>query len=204
MNDLYKKVTELFNQRQHVAHDIKHVTRVAALAKYIAVQEGYDPREAEIAGILHDMGRIVQEGEKGHGPAGVPLARKLLNEFTDYDEDTKIRILSAVENHSDLKATGELTHIIQDADMLDGLGAIGIMRAYTSKANLPDYDTNNIAPTVGKRDTNIHDQIAFQMEWLDFIHTPNAKRIAQKRYIYMKKFLEEFKDEVQRTDLLDC
>jgi uncharacterized protein len=201
MDDLYKKVTEIFNQRHHAAHDIKHVTRVAALAKYIATKEGYDSREAEIAGILHDMGRTVQEEDKGHGPAGVPLAHELLNEFTDYDEATKNRILSAVSDHSNLKAAGELTHIVQDADMLDGLGAIGIMRAYTSRTDVPDYDPSNIAPTVGKKDTNMHDGIAYQMEWLGLMHTSTAKKIAKKRYDYMKNFLEEFKDEVQRKDV---
>ncbi|MEI6237591.1 MAG: HD domain-containing protein [Candidatus Saccharibacteria bacterium] len=200
MEDLYTKVTEIFAQRHHIAHDIKHVTRVAKLAKYIAQQEGYDEKEAEIAGILHDVGRSVQDEEKGHGPAGAPLAQELLDKFTDYNKETKERILSAVESHSNLGTEGKLTHIVQDADMLDGLGAIGIMRAYTSKANLTDYDPENITPAIGKRDTNIHDQIAFQMEWVDFMHTPTAKKIATKRHDFMVNFLKEFSDEAQVLD----
>lgn len=206
MEDLYKKITELFNQHHHIAHDIKHVTRVAALAKYIANQEGYDINEAEVASMLHDIGRTVQKEEKGHGPAGVPLARQLLVTYTDYNEATKIRILSAVEHHSELNTVGKLTHIIQDADMLDGLGAVGIMRTYTSKANSPDYNPDNIIPTVGKRDANIHDihnihdQMAFQLRWLGLMHTSTAKKLATKRCAFMMKFLEEFRDEVQGHD----
>jgi len=200
MEDLTKQVTKLFNQNHHIAHDIKHVLRVVVLAKYIAKQEGYDIKEAEVAGLLHDIGRTVQAGDKGHGPAGVPLAHHLLDTYTDYDEETKSRILSAVEHHGDLNADGELTFIVQDADMLDGMGAIGIMRAYTSRAELTDYDPENIIATIGRHGTNIHDQIAFQMEWLEFIHTPAAKNIARKRHDFMAKFLEEFRDEAQGND----
>jgi uncharacterized protein len=198
---LNKKVIELFDYKHHVAHDIKHVIRVAALARYIAAHEGYDAEEAEVAAMLHDIGRTLQDGDKDHGPAGVPNARELLNEYTNYDDVVKERILAAVRDHSSLNTTGELTHIVQDADMLDGLGAIGIMRAYTAKADLPDYDPDDIVPTVGRRGTNIHDHIAFQMKWLDYIHTNTAKRIAIKRHAYMMEFLEEFRDEALARDL---
>ena len=171
------------------------------MAKYIASQEGYDPKEAEIACLLHDMGRTVQKEGKGHGLAGVPLSKELLDKYTDYDDSTKKRILSAVENHSDLNVSGRLTHIIQDADMLDGLGAIGVMRAYTSHPNLLDYDQNNIIPKVGRRNTNMHDLMAFQMEWLDLIHTNTAKQIAARRHAFMMRFLEEFKSEAEGSDI---
>ena len=204
MQELYNEVTKQFQKRHHIAHDIKHALRVAQLAKYIAQAEGYDVREAEIAGLLHDMGRTVQEEEKNHGPAGVPLSRELLNKYTDYDNATKERILSAIEHHSELHTTGVLTHIVQDADMLDGMGAVGLMRAYMSKADLPDYDPENMVPTKGQRGTNVHDQIAFQMEWLEFMHTPTGKRLAQKRYDVMLNFLKTLQAEVTLKDAEDA
>jgi len=200
MNELRAEVTRHFTQRQHVAHGIDHAERVAKLAKHIATKESYDPQEAEIAGLLHDIGRTVQEEEKGHGPAGVPLASQLLDAHTEYDTETKHRILNAVRDHSNLHTEGMLTHILQDADMLDGLGAIGIMRAYTSKASLPSYAPDNIAPTVGVRDSTIHEQIAFQMEWLDMMHTSTGKTIAAGRHERMQQFLETFKLEVEGGD----
>jgi uncharacterized protein len=200
MEELYKRVTEIFSKRHHIAHDIKHIIRTAALARYIAGQEGYDEDEAEVAGILHDMGRTVQDEEKGHGPAGVPLARQLLDEYTNYDEITKIRILSAVECHSNLNAIGELTHIVQDADMLDGLGAIGMMRAYTSKANSVDYNSDDIVPSVGKQNATINDQIVYQMEWFGLMHTKTAKKIATNRHNFMVEFFKEFNNEALGID----
>jgi len=201
MDTLRNEVIRLFQKGSHTAHDEKHALRVAALARYIAEREHYDTHEAEVAGLLHDMGRTVQKEEKDHGPAGVPLARTLLDKYTDFDDTTKKRILSAIHDHSQLKTEGKLTHIVQDADMLDGMGAIGLMRAYTSKAHLPDYDPSNIAPTKGQRNTNIHDQIAFQMEWLEFMHTPTGRQLAQKRYDFMRGFLTTFEKEVNGDDL---
>ena len=199
--ELYKVVQEHFDQRAHIAHGMDHVTRVAQLARHIAEKENYpDPQEAEIAGLLHDIGRTVQEEEKGHGPAGVPLARELLDRYTTYNDEVKTRILNAIRDHSGVETEGELTHIVQDADKLDGLGAVGIMRAYTSKAHLPAYDPENIVPTKGMRDTNIHDQIAFQLEWLDMMATPTGHTIAQKRGATIKAFLQTFKDEVDEKD----
>jgi uncharacterized protein len=200
MNSLHVEIARHFEDRFHIAHGLDHVERVAALAQYIAKQESYDPDEAQVAGLLHDIGRTVQEEEKDHGPAGVPLATILLDTFTNYDTVAKKRILAAVRDHSDLHTEGRLTHIVQDADMLDGLGAIGIMRAYTSKAALRCYDQSNIAPTIGKRNTTIHEQIAFQMEWLDMMHTETGRKIAQHRHAIMQTFLNDFRLEVLGQD----
>lgn len=200
LQGLYGEVGSHFDRRQHIAHGMDHALRVTQLARHIAEAEGYDVTEAEVAGLLHDIGRTVQEEEKGHGPAGVPLASELLDRFTDYDDDTKQRILNAVRDHSGLDTEGTLTHIVQDADMLDGLGAVGLMRAYTSKSHLPAYDPQNIVPSVGARDTNIHDQVAFQLEWLDMMHTNTGRELAQRRGAFMLEFLRQFEAEVHGDD----
>lgn len=190
-----------FDKRSHIAHGADHAFRVAQIAKHIAMQEGYsDPEVAEVAGLLHDMGRTVQEEEKDHGPAGVPMAGDMLDRYTDYNDETKRQILDAVRDHSALKAEGDLTHILQDADKLDGLGAVGVMRAYTSEYSLPAYDSEDIAPTRGERGTTIHAQIAFQLEWVDMMETETGRKLAQKRGKVMQDFLSTFKDEVEGND----
>jgi len=142
----------------------------------------------------------VQDEEKNHGPAGVEPARQLLDQYTHLSDNVKQAILDAIRDHSLLETQGELTHIVQDADMLDGMGTIGIMRAYTSKASLPCYDPSNIAPTKGKRNTTIHEQIAFQMEWVDLMHTDTGKQLAKIKHQTMQAFLETFKREVEDLD----
>ncbi|MFZ2125507.1 MAG: HD domain-containing protein [Candidatus Saccharimonadales bacterium] len=202
INGLRAAVQAHFEINTPIAHGFDHVMRVVNLAEYIAQHENYDITEASVAALLHDIGRTVQKEDKGHGPSGVPLASELLDEFTDYDRHAKQRILDAVRDHSLAKTTGRLTHIVQDADMLDGLGAIGLMRAYTSKAYLPAYDPDNIVPTVGKRETNIHDLIAFQLEWLDMMHTNTGHTLAQKRGAFIQEFLRQFEQEVNCSDYL--
>ncbi len=202
MNELRTEIAKHFNERAHIAHGFDHAERVTTLARHIAEQEGYDQDEAEVAALLHDIGRTVQEEEKDHGPAGVPLASELLDTHTTYDMATKTRILNAVRDHSAFKADGKLTHILQDADKLDGMGAIGLMRGYTSKASMECYDPADIAPAVGKRDATIHHNLAFQMEWVDMMETETGKKIALKRHAVMKDFLATFKAEVLGQDYL--
>jgi uncharacterized protein len=200
MDKLRVEVAKHFNKSSHIAHGFDHAERVASLAKYIAEKEGYDKDEAEIAALLHDIGRTVQEEERDHGPAGVPLATEILNAHTEYDADTKLRILHAIRDHSNFKAEGKLTHIVQDADKLDGLGAIGLMRGYTSQAESQCYDPSDIIPTAGKRYATIHHMLAFQMEWFDMMETDTGKRIAKKRHAFMKNFLKTFESEVLGQD----
>jgi uncharacterized protein len=202
LDGLRAAVQAHFEINTTVAHGFDHVARVVKLAEYIAQHENYDITEASVAALLHDIGRTLQKHDKGHGPAGVPLASELLDRFTDYNHGTKQRILDAVRDHSQAKTTGKLTHIVQDADMLDGLGAIGLMRAYTSKAYLPAYDPDNIVPTVGKRETNVHDLIAFQLEWVDMMHTNTGRSMAQKRGVFIQEFLRRFEQEVNCNDFL--
>jgi uncharacterized protein len=201
MEALYKKVIEIFQKNPPPGHDYKHALRTAALAKKIAEAEGYDTAEAEVAGLLHDVGRTLQAEGKTHGPAGVPLAKELLDSHTNFSEETKDRILSAIHDHSNLKTEGELKHILQDADKLDGLGAIGISRAYISHHFLPDYDPQNIIPDPGiyNEATSIHQQIRFAMTWNEMFYTETAKKIGKTRYEFMENFLKQIKEEIAQS-----
>jgi uncharacterized protein len=201
METLIHEIEVQFGRSAHIAHGFDHVERSAKLARYIAEQESFDPDVAEIAGYLHDIGRTVQEEEKGHGPAGVEPARQLLDAHTSYDQSTKQQILDAIRDHSMLKTEGRLTHIVQDADMLDGLGAVGIMRGYTSRAHLPCYTEDAIIATSASTSGTLHQQLAFQMEWLDFMHTDTGRRIAISRHKFMQDFLKQFEREVLRQDI---
>ena len=201
MEALYKEVVEIFQKDPPPGHDYKHALRTAALAKTIAKFEGYDPTEAEIAGLLHDLGRTIQEDHQGHGPAGVPMAKQLLDKHTDFSNETKERILSAIYNHSNLHTEGELDHILQDADKLDGMGAIGITRAFLSQPNLPDYDPNDIMPHPGEynQPATIHQQIRYQMKWNDMFYTETAKKLGEKRYKFMQNFMKQIEEEIAES-----
>jgi uncharacterized protein len=201
MEDLYKKVIEIFQKNPPPGHDYKHALRTAALAKKIAAAEGYNTAEAEAAGLLHDIGRTLQAEGRAHGPAGVPLAKELLDTYTNFNDETKERILSAIHDHSNVETEGDLAHILQDADKLDGLGAIGISRGYVSKPYLPDYDPNDIIPDPGEYNnpSTIHQQIRFAMTWYDMLYTETAKQIGKPRYEFMKNFFNEIEKEIVQS-----
>ena len=200
VDELITRIRDQFRNRAHIAHGFDHVERVAKLARFIASKESFDSDIAMVTGFLHDIGRTLQVAEEGHGPAGVGLAGQLLDEFGSYDERTKHQILRAIHDHSLLQTDGALTHIVQDADKLDGMGYIGIMRGYTSKAHLPCYTLDNIVPVRGERNLTIHQQIAFQMEWVNLMHTDTAKQIAEIRYQKMLEFLKGFEQEALGAD----
>lgn len=203
MKGLYKKVEAMFAAYHYPAHDFKHVLRVSKLARQIAESEVYDSREAEIAGLLHDVGRTVKNSAKPHALEGVPLAKELLDAYTDSSDDAKQRILEAIEKHSDKYTEGKLNNIVQDADKLDGMGAIGINRAYTVMAekNIPDFDPQNIIPEPGKYGAfkTAHELIALTIEWYDMLYTDKAREIGKPRHEFMKHFMQEIKRETEEA-----
>lgn len=197
MQNLRDRVIELWSARHIPAHDLKHTLRVASLARRIAAAEGYDPDEAEAAGLLHDLGRLEQDEEEGHSHAGIMRARELLDELTAFSADAKQRILDAIGQHSNLHSTGRLANILQDADKLDGLGAIGLVRAYVSRSHLPDYQDRVVSERGSRHARTISEQIAFQMEWFDMLYTRTARDVAAPRHDFMRAFLAELQREVE-------
>ena len=199
LDKLRNRVEQVWAVRYIPAHDIKHTLRVAALARHIATHEGGDPDEAEAAGLLHDLGRLTQDEEAGHAEAGVEWADSILRETTEFSDDARQRILSAVRQHSRLRSKGLLANIIQDADKLEGLGAVGLMRAYVSKSHLLDYPEGVIAERGSIAARNISEQIAFQMEWFDMLYTTTAKDMGERRYCFMRDFLSELKTDIDEA-----
>lgn len=201
MDGLYQAVKKRFETYHAPAHDFKHVHRVSVLARIIAEAEGYDAKEAEIAGLLHDMGRTLKDLKDTHAHEGAPIARELLDKYTDFSEEVKDRIQQSVYIHSDPTSEGKLNNIIQDADKLDGLGAIGINRAYTTHHTKPDYFEGDIIPTPTDyfKSKTSHEAIMWQIKWYDMLYTDKAKEIGRPRYEFMKAFMEQIKEEVEES-----
>ena len=147
------------------AHDFKHVDRVRNRALMLAEGEDFNkPEIVEITALLHDIGlaKVDKGNEKTgfinlppHGSLGAEIAGKYLTENTDLAEEVIGLITDAIRYHSSppsvveehLAALGEkgtLLEILRDADVLDALGAVGLMRAFTSKHFLMEYDPQNI------------------------------------------------------------
>lgn len=179
------------------AHGWLHTDRVRAHIRILARAEGVDAFQAEAAALLHDVGRTKPGPEAQHGARSASMARPLL-EALELPEGEIRAILHAIRWHNSLRDDTPLLCILRDADMLDGLGAVGIMRALMSKSHLAPYNadepfqegSNHWPPSY------CSDQLLAQMEWYDGLNTDTARRIAKKRIEFMAAFVDQARDEI--------
>lgn len=196
-----------------VAHDLKHADRVRHWALQIARGEGYNDLEAvEAAALLHDIGLPSSSERSLHGQVGAEIAERFLRQCDLFAGHQLRGIVNAILEHNFRReASGELSIILRDADMIDMFGAIGIMRAFTSKATRPEYDPGKVkGNTWGMsiwqfeqrfdlgRDVGVTivDQINFQISCYDNLRTKTAKALAKPLVDYMKSYVKQLESEI--------
>jgi HD superfamily phosphodiesterase len=214
-----------------IAHDFKHVDRVRNWALLITSKESFPkPELIELTALLHDIGltKISHASErKEHGTSGAEMAEVFLRDNSNLSGDDIFLITDAIRYHSlspliiakhlqNLGEKGKLLEIINDADLMDALGAVGIMRAFTSKYSLLAYDTANVKGMAWglsddecreKFDGNpsgaiapintIIDQINQQIRYYDSLHTMTAKSVGQPLVNFMKDFVIQLEREIK-------
>lgn len=208
MEDYVKNVMS-----NEVAHDFKHVDRVKNWALQIAKQEGFGDLEiVEISAQLHDIGLSKAEKRSLHGEVGAEMAAKFLTENNLLKQDKIAEICNAIKFHNkNREGEGELLKILRDADMMDLFGAVGIMRAFTSKSSKPEYDAADIkgetwqmsATDFDKRLDGgkcigdfIIDQINFQISCYDNLSTESAKQFAKPLVEFMISYIKQLDAEI--------
>ncbi|MGB0387743.1 MAG: HD domain-containing protein [Ardenticatenaceae bacterium] len=197
-----------------VAHDFKHVDRVRGWALRIARGEGYGALEVvEAAALLHDVGLPYVEQRSQHAAVGAEIAARFLLEENLFGGAEIEEIAEAIRLHSSLADGSELLYILRDADMLDLFGAVGIMRALTSKYMKPEYDPDHVKGDSWGMDASdftqrfvegigigryIVDQINFQISCFDNLRTETAKQIARPLIDFMKTYMVQLDFEVNQ------
>lgn len=189
------------------AHGWMHTDRVRNHILILAQAEGVDLFLAELAALLHDVGRSQSGPEAEHGARSAAMAAPLLADLPLADAEREA-VLHAIRWHNSLRADTALLRILRDADMLDGMGAIGIMRAFRSRTHLPAYDPDapfedNAFADKGRRWPALYatDQYLGQMAWIDNLNTETARQMAQERYAFMKTFADQARRELAMTNL---
>jgi uncharacterized protein len=187
-------------------HDWFHVDRVRNLTLRIGIAEGSDLFVTEMAALLHDLDDWKMTGLESHFPA---KAKKWLTDM-EVKEDVSALILDVIEAVSYQGAGVETpaktveAAVVQDADRLDAIGAIGIARTFSyggHKSRLI-YDPA-IAPVMHddfqsyKKSTAPTINHFFEKLLLlkDRMNTNTAKSIADQRHHFMENYLEQFFDE---------
>lgn len=193
-------------------HDWWHVHRVRAMALRLAREEGADAYVVELAALLHDVADHKLHG--GDDTVGPRVTREWL-ESARADTDT-IRHVEHIVRDLSFKGAGVPTpmrtvegKVVQDADRLDAIGAMGIARAFAfgGSRNRPLHDPD--APPemhasferykAGKGGTinHFHEKLLLLR---DRMNTASARRIADGRHRFMEQFLDRFHQEWDGVD----
>lgn len=185
-------------------HDWFHIERVYKNAMLIAKDEDCDLLIVQLGALLHDIADSkFHDGDESIGPT---LARAFL-EREKVSEETIVHVINIIENISfkggnyEKKFNSKELAIVQDADRLDAIGAIGIARTfnYGGFKNRPLYNPNVIPKlTMTKEEYKNSDAPTlnhFYEKLLllkDKMNTKTGKRIAQERHTFMENFLSQF------------
>jgi uncharacterized protein len=208
MNQKYiiKKTEEFVKNKMKgdPGHDWSHVNRVRKLALHIGKKEKADLFIVELAAILHDVADHKFYG--GDDKIGSKTAAQWLNKIK-IDQKLIEHICHIIDEVS-FKGAGVKYNmktiegkVVQDADKLDAMGAIGIARtfSYGGHFNVPMYipDKKPIFHTsFAQYKKNSASTINHFYEKLlllkDRMHTKSAKVLASKRHKFMELYLKEF------------
>lgn len=188
-------VYEMFSN-DTTGHDYYHLERVAVLAESIAKKEKADVFLCKVAAWLHDVG----DDKLFSHPHDALLEMKSFLytiHFTETDVDTIMLMINDV-SYSKGKTPHTLEgKIVQDADRLDAIGAIGIARtfAYGGAKCQPIFDPIN------PNQTSIDHFFKKLIHLKDMLHTKTAIQIAIDRHSFLEQFLQRFFTEWYLNDI---
>ncbi|MEJ5962074.1 HD domain-containing protein [Pedobacter immunditicola] len=185
-------------------HDWFHIERVYKTAKQINHTEHGDELVVALAALLHDIADSKFNG--GDEEVGPRLAGDFLKSL-GLDPDVIVHVQEIIRNLSFKASLGQITFaskeldIVQDADRLDAIGAIGIARAFTYGGfkNRVLYDPeikpqqyadkeaykNTVAPTVN----HFYEKLLLLK---DLMKTAAGKQMAEERHQFMLTYLDQF------------
>ena len=194
-------VREKLDASDQRAHGWLHTDRVRRNILALARVEGVDPVLAELAALLHDVGRTRPGPENEHGARSAEMAAPLLADLLLTTEEREA-VLHAIRWHNSRRDDTPLLCILRDADMLDALGAIGIMRAFMSKSHLPPYDPEAAFERGLDRWPAVYscDQVLGQMKFYDWLNTGTARQMAADRSAFMDAFVAQARRELESGD----
>jgi uncharacterized protein len=204
--EILRRTEAFVRERMHgdgTGHDWWHVHRVRRTALRLAAAEGADPYVVELAALLHDVW-----DHKLHGGDDTVAPREVRRwlEEAGTDAPTTEHVVEIVAGVS-FKGAGVPTPmrtpegaVVQDADRLDAIGAVGIARAFAfgGSRGRPLHDPEG-APTphatweayragtgTGATTDHFHEKL-FLLR--DRMNTAAARRLADARHRYMEEFL---------------
>lgn len=185
-------------------HDWWHIERVYNNTRQIAASEPVNLFVASLGALLHDIADAkFNNGDEEAGPhkARAFLQSLQVNEVTIEHVENIIRHISFKGGHFTNKFSSPELSVVQDADRLDAIGAIGIARAFNyggfrnrdlyNPYVKPDMNMtkeayrNSTAPTIN----HFYEKLLMLK---DRMNTGTGKKMAEQRHAFMEQYLEQF------------
>jgi uncharacterized protein len=206
MHDKIKNKVKRMLEVRDPAHDFHHIMRVYKNAKLIGRLEGSNMEILLPAVLLHDLVVYPKGSAKSSKSSdkSADLAENILQSY-GYPQDQINQICYCIRAHSYSKRLVPASlegRILQDADRLDALGAIGIARTFSvgGSENRTFYNAND---PFCRSDRELDDMQwtfdHFQAKLLKlqyFMHTKTAKKLAKERTIFMRLFIRQLQKEI--------
>ncbi|OSY87078.1 phosphohydrolase [Tenacibaculum holothuriorum] len=185
-------------------HDYFHIERVYKNALLIAKEENVDEFVVTLGALLHDIAD--SKFHNGDETIGPKVARKFLTE-EGVEEEIILHVENIIQNISfkggnfDQKFKSSELDVVQDADRLDAIGAIGIARCFNyggfknRELYNPEIKPNlNMTKDEYKKSTSPTINHFYEKLLLlkDKMNTKTGKRIAEERHEFMLGFLQQF------------
>lgn len=205
------------------SHDWDHINRVRNLAIRLCELEGGNVELVTIAALLHDVedSKYQKGGLAFQGKTISILVHDFLKERFDKDKVAKIlAIIKAVSFKTEIKGNSmddaislgvEIeAKIVQDADRLDAMGAIGIARAfnYAGRIGRPIYspsidkyktvtlvDYRSYTDKTAEEDSTVNHFYEKLFHLKDLMKTKTGRKIAKQRHDFMVDFVQRIKNE---------
>lgn len=188
-------------------HDYFHIMRVRALTVRLARMEGADVYVAELAALLHDIADWkFHGGDLNEGPRVASEWLRSIGETPETIEKVAAIIKEVSYKGAGVKTTPQSIEgkVVQDADRLDALGAIGIARtfAYGGRFERPMYDPEQ--PPVmhqtfeeykNAKGTTLNHFYEKILLLKDRLNTDAARSLAEERHRFVEDFVERFLQE---------
>lgn len=219
-DDPYLSLAEArnFYLQGDAAHDIEHVLRVTRMAIRIAQAEGADVQIVRLAGLFHDVpvhdedvdsdGANPGMNRAEHHHLAARFARKWL-ESRQMGTSAIANVVHCIEAHrfrdTSIQPQTLEAKCLYDADKLDSIGAIGVVRAFAyagAHSSRLWTEPSTAVPEVadaptGADYTPVHEYVYKLQRVLPALHTETARRIGVGRHAFMTAFFEQLDAEMQ-------
>ena len=188
-------------------HDWWHTHRVWRLARHIAKYENANLFVVELGALLHDIADYkFYDGDETVGPLraeefliSLNVDKKIILQVKNIIKNISFKGVKYIQKYRSVELG-----IVQDADRLDAMGAIGIARAFNYGGYMgmtiydPDIKPDNIISGekyIRNRSTTINHFYEKLLVLKDLMNTKTGKILAKDRHRFMKQYLDKFYEE---------